>query len=103
MFQKHKRKMYPPRIITTVTAKTQGVIFKLKVKFKGCSRESQLDRDLSFPLGILLLHVQSQADNFSIYHDNNIVVDVPTSPTSIASSCSIGAESRDILSKLPVI
>ena len=54
MEQKHLRKMYPPRIVMVVTARTQDTIFKLQVKFKGCLREDKLSRDLCFPLGKVL-------------------------------------------------
>ena len=53
MYQKHEKKVYPPRILMVATAKTEGAIFKLHVKFKGCSRECELNHDLCFPLGKL--------------------------------------------------
>ena len=48
---KHERRMYPPRIITTVTPKNPHSIFKLTVEFRGSSRDNELNVDLSFPLG----------------------------------------------------
>ena len=47
---KHDLKMYPPRVMMTVTL-VNTAPFKLNVKVAGCSSESQLDRDITFPLG----------------------------------------------------
>ena len=47
---KHNLKMYPPRVIMTVTL-VNITPFKLDVKVTGCSSENQLDRDITFPLG----------------------------------------------------
>jgi hypothetical protein len=48
---KHELKMYPPRVIMTVTlVNTAPDPFKLNVKVSGCSSENQLDRDITFPL-----------------------------------------------------
>jgi hypothetical protein len=46
---KHESKMYPPRVMMTVTA-VNTAPFKLNVKVSGCSSEDQLDRDITFPL-----------------------------------------------------
>ena len=45
----HKNKIYPYRVILTVTMKDSQ--FVLPIKFRGCSTDSQLDRNLTFPLG----------------------------------------------------
>ena len=56
MVRKHERKMYPPRVIITVTSKTDSIpAFLLAVKFEGCSGDCHLDRDISFPIGIHML------------------------------------------------
>ena len=45
MSLKHDTKMYPPRVKMTVVAKHNDHI--LPVKISGCSREGQLDMDLT--------------------------------------------------------
>ena len=46
---KHDLKMYPPRVMMTVTL-VNTAPFKLNVKVTGCSSDNQLDRDIIFPL-----------------------------------------------------
>ena len=48
MHLKHDLKIYPPRVIMTVTMKTST--FVLPVKFEG-STKNVLDMELTFPLG----------------------------------------------------
>ena len=43
--------MYPPRVQMTVTLRNPDQILKLPVKFEGCSGDSQLNTDITFPLG----------------------------------------------------
>lgn len=52
MIRRHQTKMYPPRMIMTVTSRTLDSIFLLAVKFDGCSGDCNLDMDISFPIGI---------------------------------------------------
>ena len=47
---KHKKKVYPYRVIVTVTMVQESSRFILPIKFRGCSADSQLDRELTFPL-----------------------------------------------------
>ena len=48
---RHNLKMYPPRVKMTVSMNSSDVAFKLPIKFNGCSDDSQLDIELTFPLG----------------------------------------------------
>ena len=49
---RHDLKMYPPRVKMTVGIKSLAdLTFKLAIKFNGCSDDSQLDTELTFPLG----------------------------------------------------
>ena len=43
--------MYPPRVKMTVSLKNPDLTLKLPVKFTGCLSDSQLDVELTFPLG----------------------------------------------------
>ena len=43
--------MYPPRVKMTVTLRNPNHVLKLPVKFEGCTSDSQLDTDITFPLG----------------------------------------------------
>ena len=52
MQMKHDLKMYPPRVKMTVSMKCSDLAFKLPIKFNGCSDDSQLDTELTFPLGM---------------------------------------------------
>lgn len=47
----HETRMYPPRVKMTVTLINPDQILKLPVKFEGCSSDSQLNADITFPLG----------------------------------------------------
>ena len=48
MSLKHSMKMYPPRVKMTVVAKNCAYVVQvLPVKITGCSREGQLDMDLT--------------------------------------------------------
>ena len=47
-------KMYPPRVKMTVMTKSRDYII-LPVKITGCSREGQLDMDLT--IGIILYNI----------------------------------------------
>ena len=51
--RQHQRQMYPPRVKMTIRLKSPDAIFKLPVKFTGCSSDSNLDMEITFPLGIL--------------------------------------------------
>ena len=45
----HEKKIYPPRVkITVILKSTEDAI--VRIKFVGCSSDSQLDVDLPFPL-----------------------------------------------------
>ena len=46
---RHARRMYPPRVKMTITLKDFSLTFKLLVKFIGCSQDSNLDVELTFP------------------------------------------------------
>ena len=48
---RHDLRMYPPRVKMTVSMKSSDVAFKLPIKFNGCSDDSQLDIELTLPLG----------------------------------------------------
>ena len=52
MHLRHKLKTYPPRIQMTVRLKTMDDI-KLPVTFEGCSTDSQLNMELTFPIGLM--------------------------------------------------
>lgn len=52
---RHDLKMYPPRVKMTVSMKRSDLAFKLPIKFNGCSDDSQLDIELTFPLGKKML------------------------------------------------
>lgn len=43
--------MYPPRVKMTVSLRNPDLTLKLPVKFSGCLSDSQLDVELTFPLG----------------------------------------------------
>ena len=47
----HETRMYPPRVKMTVTLRNPDQILKIPVKFEGCSSDSQLNTDITFPLG----------------------------------------------------
>ena len=51
MRRRHQRRMYPPRVKMTVSLKNPDLTLKLPVKFTGCLSDSQLDVELTFPLG----------------------------------------------------
>ena len=51
MKTRHVRRMYPPRVKMTVLMNSSEYLFKLPIKFIGCSADSQLDVELAFPLG----------------------------------------------------
>ena len=51
MWLMHVRKMYPPRITVTVALKNPAEIVEFPVRFTGCSKDGQLDKDLLLPLG----------------------------------------------------
>ena len=48
---RHDLKMYPPWVKMTISMKNADLSFKLPIKFNGCSDDSQLDMELTFPLG----------------------------------------------------
>lgn len=47
---KHEAKMYPPRVRMTVDVPNVEPRMKLLINFEGCSRDSQLDMEILFPL-----------------------------------------------------
>ena len=47
---RHEKKMYPPRVKMTVSMTDPHQAFKLPVRFEGCSSDSQVDLELTFPL-----------------------------------------------------
>ena len=49
---RHDKKLYPPRVKMTVSFQSSDLQFKLPVKFEGCSNDSQLDVELTFPLSM---------------------------------------------------
>ena len=49
--RQHQRRMYPPRIKMTVRSRNPDSIFKIPIKFIGCSSDSNLDLEITFPLG----------------------------------------------------
>ena len=51
---KHKLKIYPPRVKMTVMMANSNP-YSLKVKVSGCSSENQLDMDIGFPLGNIIM------------------------------------------------
>ena len=52
---KHENNMYPPRVIMTVTMRTPDhTPVTFPVAFEGCSSDSQLNTDITFPLGIII-------------------------------------------------
>lgn len=50
MYLRHKLKMYPPRVHMTVRMKTTDDR-KVPVNFEGCTGDSQLNMELTFPIG----------------------------------------------------
>ena len=56
---KHEARTYPPSVRMTVDAPSIEPRMKLLVKFEGCSRESQLDMEILFPL----------TSNYQLYND----------------------------------
>ena len=54
---RHDLKMYPPRVKMTISMKSSDLAFKLTIKFNGCSDDSQLDTELTFPLGKVITTV----------------------------------------------
>ena len=46
--------MYPPRIKMTVSMRNPTSTLTLPIKFVGCSSDSQLDMELTFPFGNLI-------------------------------------------------
>ena len=46
--------MYPPRVKMTVTIKNHDSAFKLPIKVLGCSSESNLNVELTIPLGMTI-------------------------------------------------
>ena len=48
----HEKHVYPPRVNMTVTLKDPGSVFKLLIRFEGCSSDSQLNADITFPLSM---------------------------------------------------
>ena len=61
MLLRHERKMYPPQVKMTVRLQDSTNIFKIPVKVFGCSTDSELDVELTFPIDGMytnpLLHV----------------------------------------------
>ena len=49
---RHERKMYPPKVKMTIAMKCPDKVIKLPVRIEGCSSDSQLDAELTFPLGM---------------------------------------------------
>lgn len=48
---RHETNIYPPRVKMTVTLTNADHPVKVPVVFEGCSKESQLNSDITFPLG----------------------------------------------------
>ena len=53
---RHEKKMYPPRVKMTVSLVHSHQAFKLPVKFEGCSSDSQVDLELTFPLSGIIYY-----------------------------------------------
>ena len=53
MRRRHGRKMYPPQVKMTVSIRNPEFTLTLPVKFEGCTDNSQLNVDLTIPLGKL--------------------------------------------------
>ena len=59
---RHERRMYPPRIKMTIVMKDADLTLVIPVKFEGCTKDSQLDMDLTLPftckyLSVILINV----------------------------------------------
>ena len=51
MKRRHERKMYPPRVVMTISIRNPELTHTLPIKFEGCADNSQLDIDLTIPFG----------------------------------------------------
>lgn len=49
---KQETRVYPPRVNMTVRLKHPDTIFTLQIKFDGCSRDSHLNMEITFPLSM---------------------------------------------------
>ena len=49
---RHEMKTYPPRVKMIITTKGSDLRTPIRIKFKGSTRDSSLDTDIIFPLGV---------------------------------------------------
>ena len=93
MHLRHKLRIYPPRIQMTVRLKTVDDI-RLPITFEGCSNDSQLNVELTFPIGNLVLKLLPVNDFLTLLVTRD---SLPSSPTSSSSSNRVLPQSHKIL------